>query len=188
MLNEEIEVQRQRLNEMMAANNISKEELLRASEELDILIVKSMRSQRFNKAESVSMKVSDIQLLMDKLKTFKDIFSIIRLIDPSNGNAYNIFNNELVCSGSSCFDFWKKKEMCDNCIAMKAYREHDTFFKMNIKENRVFLIAAFPTCIDEKCFIVEMLKDVTNGIMLNYDNKDEIEMPLIEYFNKIKKP
>lgn len=46
MVNEQIEALRERLNKMIASNSISNDELLRASEELDVLIVKAMKEQR----------------------------------------------------------------------------------------------------------------------------------------------
>lgn len=48
MVEKQIEVLREKLNSMMDSNDFTQEELLRVSEELDILIVASMKQKKIN--------------------------------------------------------------------------------------------------------------------------------------------
>lgn len=56
---------------------------------------------------------------------------------------------------------------CDQCISMKAYTENDSFFKIENKGEKMFLVTACPF-IEEDCdvLIVEMIKDITKKMGL----------------------
>lgn len=53
--------------------------------------------------------------------------------------------------------------MCTNCISKKAYLENDTFMKLEYNKNHIFLVIASPIEIEERKYIVEILKDITNN-------------------------
>lgn len=54
MLKEEIEIIRKKLNTMISSEKVDKNELLRVSEELDVLLLEYMKQNSFKSFESIS--------------------------------------------------------------------------------------------------------------------------------------
>jgi len=172
LVNEKIELLRERLNNMMTSKDVDKSQLLKASEELDVLIVASMKEQRKN--EEYSEKPSlEIESLVDKLKLFYNAYQSIRIIDPLKKKVYAVVNNELVEKDNHCYAFWGKNIVCDNCISMRAINENDAIFKMEVKEGRIYLATAFPVTIEGRTVAVEMIKDASNSMLLSDGNQEE---------------
>lgn len=104
---------------------------------------------------------------------FQKLYDVIRVIDPEN---MKVVRDNLPSSqhiGSICYDFWDKKEQCNNCISVRASKEQDTFIKMESQGNRKFIITASPVKVQGKDYIFEMIKDITNiDIITDMDGRD----------------
>lgn len=107
----------------------------------------------------------------ERLSIFKNFYDEIRVVDPINNKVFSDgFNskandklNESNYSSCSCYDIWGRSTMCTNCISKKAYLENDTFMKLEYNKNHIFLVIASPIEIEERKYIVEILKDITNN-------------------------
>lgn len=107
----------------------------------------------------------------ERLSIFKKFYDEIRVVDPINNKVFSDgFNlkvsdklNESNYSSSSCYDIWGKSEMCTNCISKKAYLKNDTFMKLEYNQKNIFLVLASPIEIEERKYVVEILKDITNN-------------------------
>ena len=53
--------------------------------------------------------------------------------------------------------------MCSTCISKKAYLKNDTFMKLEYNQKNIFLVLASPIEIEERKYVVEILKDITNN-------------------------
>lgn len=186
MLNDKIEVLRERLNDMMTSNDVDKSELLKASEELDLLIVASMKDQKKKYDEQNDSMATEIESLVDKLKLFYRAYQSIRIVDPVRKKVYDVINNKLVEQDNHCYTFWGKNLICDNCISIRAYNENDAIFKMEVKEGRIYLITAFPVAIGRRTLIIEMIKDASNSMLLSNEtqNNGSQLFPAVEYMNQ----
>lgn len=117
--------------------------------------------------------------LLDKIKNklshFKNFYDVIRIIDPISSNVINTSTNgdKNSIEPILCYKFWNKNEKCKNCIALNAYLKKDTFIKIELKENKIFLIIATPVEYNNKLYIVELLKDISTNIFLT-DNSNNI--------------
>lgn len=187
IVDEQIEVLREKLNNMMDSNDVSKKELLRASEELDVLIVSSMREQQKEKQILPKEIANELDVLMDKLQIFKKIYQTIRLVDPIGKKVYDINNGKLLDTGAACHNIWNKDGICDNCVSMRALNENDSIFKLEIREGRIYLVTAVPFTISGKRFTIEMLKDASNSMLLGNSLGYEGEQALstVEHMNRI---
>ena len=109
--------------------------------------------------------------IKERLSIFKNFYDEIRLVDPINNIVFSDeFNqkingnlNKKECSLSNCYAVWGKKSMCSTCISKKAYLKNDTFMKLEYNQNHIFLVIASPIEIEEKKYVVEILKDITNN-------------------------
>ncbi|MBZ9689260.1 GGDEF domain-containing protein [Clostridium estertheticum] len=109
-----------------------------------------------------------IEIIKEKLSIFKNLYDTVRIIDPINKKVMKFEEDETEVVEESCFRFWKTEGYCKNCISMRAYLENDTFIKMEVTGGKVFLVISSPVTIENKVYIVEILKDVTQtGSIIN---------------------
>ncbi|ELC8423725.1 GGDEF domain-containing protein [Clostridium perfringens] len=109
--------------------------------------------------------------IKERMSIFKNFYDEIRVVDPINNKVFSDeFNskindnlNKKECSTSNCYDVWGKKSMCSTCISKKAYLKNDTFMKLEYNQKNIFLVLASPIKIEERKYVVEILKDITNN-------------------------
>jgi len=108
------------------------------------------------------MKINIIEEIKERLSIFTNFYDVIRVIDPISKEIKATdasFDYDL---NSTCYYFWKKKKVCNNCVSIRALKENNTFMKIESRNDRVFLTTASPVKVDGRTFIVELLKDITN--------------------------
>lgn len=109
--------------------------------------------------------------IKERLSIFEKFYDNIRIVDPIKkkvilNNLNEKCNNNLFddnFSMSNCHDIWGKNSICTNCISKKAYIENDSFVKLEHNSGKIFLVIASPIEVEEKKYIVEILKDITNN-------------------------
>lgn len=117
--------------------------------------------------------------IKDRLSIFKNLYDVIRVIDPVNKK---VINEDVEYSDGvdydvdiikNCYEFWNKNSACENCICIRALQENDTFIKIEYKDRMVFLIIASPVNINNHIYVVELLKDITmKGFITQSEYKD----------------
>lgn len=125
--------------------------------------------------------------LINKLKVFEKMYDNIRVVDPVGKRVYVYNENTIHEEQGSCFDFWKRNEICKNCISMRAYNENETFVKIEYNENNIFIVTAIPINIKQNKLIVEILKNITDSLYVNNDLTSNIVdvYSLVKDFNRI---
>lgn len=118
-----------------------------------------------------------IEIIKERLSIFKNLYDTIRIVDPIKKEIVNNGEDNVDTVREPCYGFWKTKEYCSNCISMRACLEHDTFLKMEVAGDKIFLIISSPVTIENKVYIVEMLKDIsqTGSVINNENNLNNIE-------------
>ena len=131
-----------------------------------------------------------IEQVKERLSVFINLYDVLRIIDPIRKNTIIIKENHVQESEETCYAFWKRGDVCVNCISMRAYTENDTFVKIENKEGKVYLLIATPIILDNNKYIVEIIKDISqNGkIITKTNNSDKsIEYILNDMNEKIIK-
>lgn len=118
------------------------------------------------------MYESDLQEVISKLNILVGAYDKVRIVDPLNKQVINLGDSGMDHAPELCFAFWKKSEMCENCISMKAYRENDTFIKMEYFEDDIYLLTAFPIVLSNRTVVLELMKKATNNIDININGED----------------
>ncbi|MBU3126812.1 hypothetical protein LGL55_05055 [Clostridium tagluense] len=118
-----------------------------------------------------------IEIIKERLSIFKNLYDTVRIVNPNIKKIVNFGEDNTEIAEGSCFDFWKTDGFCNNCIAMKSCLENDTFIKMEISDGKIFIIISSPVTIENKVYIVEMIKDIsqTGSIMNNEKNINNIK-------------
>ena len=92
---------------------------------------------------------------------------ITRIVDPIQKTIVEYKNKCVVIEGIHCFDFWGKNKVCDNCISMRAYNENKTYVKIEYNKDKIYLITAVPHDLNDRRVVIEILKDITNSMLLS---------------------
>lgn len=105
------------------------------------------------------------------LSIFKNLYDIIRIIDPINKKIVASENLNEFPPNIACYKFWGKDRMCENCISLRALAENDTFVKIEQASGNIYLTISSPVELKDKVYIVELLKDITaNGLNLKVES------------------
>jgi len=97
-----------------------------------------------------------------KLALIEDIYDYIRIVNPLNKKVLSIKNSKIEPFQGKCYDLWKRGEICDNCISMRAYNELDTFVKIECISTKIMFIIVAPIYLNGNLYILEVFKDISN--------------------------
>ena len=126
-----------------------------------------------------------IEIIKERLSVFTNLYDTIRIVDPINKRVLHYKEDKIEMIMDPCCEFGV--EGCNNCTSMRAYLEHDTFLKMEVSGGKVFLIISSPVTIENKVYIVEMIKDISQANIVNNEkNTDNNEKNLDNIKNLIK--
>lgn len=114
----------------------------------------------------------EMEEVIQKLSIFERTYDKVRLIDPLSRTVIDIKSGPEEKTPEHCFDFWKKGELCDNCIAMRALREKDTFMKLEYLDNKIFLVIAMPIELSDRTVVLELMKDATKSISIHVNGEN----------------
>lgn len=110
----------------------------------------------------------------DRLSIFKNLYDVIRLVNPATNKVINNNCEKLSNKSGFCYDIWKRSEKCENCISKIAYKTDETAIKIEYSNGKVTLVTAAPVVINENKYVVEMIKDISNrGKVSNMDTSYE---------------
>ncbi len=98
----------------------------------------------------------------ERLSIFKNIYDMIRIINPNNNKILSTDNNT-INTDTHCYELWDRNGICENCISKQAYESNETVVKIEYNKNRIFLVMASPINIGKETYIVELVKDISKG-------------------------
>lgn len=98
----------------------------------------------------------------ERLSIFKNIYDMIRIINPNNNKILSTDNNT-INTDTHCYELWDRNGICENCISKQAYESNETVVKIEYNKNRIFLVTASPINIGKETYIVELVKDISKG-------------------------
>lgn len=114
-----------------------------------------------------------VEEIKERLSIFKNLYDIVRIVDPFEKKSLIIDNNDEINLEDFCYEFWRRDLACENCVCMRAYLNNDTFVKVEHSGEKTFLITASPVTFDEKTYVAELLKDITTSGNIIYSKNGE---------------
>ena len=117
--------------------------------------------------------MQELEVLLDKLQTFKKMYQAMRIVDPIEKKVLDFRENKLCETGVACYKFWQKQHLCENCVSMRAFNENDTIFKIECSGDEVYMLTAVPVAIEDRQLVVELLKNTTNNLFWGNGKHDE---------------
>jgi len=137
-------------------------------------------------SKGMNMSLKEYKPLIDKMQIFEKIYDIMRIVDPVEKTVIESEENRFVKSESACFDFWERGQMCQNCISMRAYNEDDIFYKMEYRNNQVFMITAVPLMLNGRRLVIELIKDASKNMIFGKKSSEgEVNtLSMIEFMSQ----
>lgn len=132
---------------------------------------------------------NDLNAYLSSGEIFNKISDITRIVDPLQKKVVEYKNENAYIHDVSCFDFWGKNKICDNCISMRAYNDNTTYLKIEYNKDKTYSITAVPHDLSDRRVVIEILKDITNCIFFDSGNDSGIGLTgihtLIDNMNKL---
>lgn len=106
--------------------------------------------------------------LLDAIKSsiieiLSDMYDAVRLICCGTHEQY-VLNSagDLIRQDISCHEYWQRPHPCQNCVAQRSSRSCQQEEKVEIFQDKVFLVVAMPLAAGE--YILEIIKDISHLI------------------------
>ncbi len=125
-----------------------------------------------------------LNVIEGKLENLRKMYNAIRLVDPVQKRVIGYSRAALNETQELCCGFWQKGQICDNCISIRAYQESRCYMKLEQNQDHVYLVEAVPVENMQRPLILEMLKDVTETMLIANLGGEE-EENLSRYIKKI---
>ena len=110
---------------------------------------------------------NDLIEILKSVDIYNRVYEVVRLVDPVKKEVVTYKNNVIESLPVRCFDFWGRDNICDNCISIRAFNENKTYLKMDYNDNKSYMVMAVPYELDDGRIVIEMLKDITDSIVLD---------------------
>lgn len=119
-----------------------------------------------------------ISEIKERLSIFKNMYDIIRVVDPINKKVKIIEDGTIKNKDAVCYNLLKKDSFCKNCISMRAYQYNDTFTKVEYStDGKIFLITATPVNFENKIYVAEIIKVISeDNSILNQNSRKEANL------------
>lgn len=118
-------------------------------------------------------------------RLLEKLYDIIRYVNPV-AKSTNEKVSEFIINASEvhCFSIMHSKEVCNNCISMRALNENKIIMKFEYSNGKLYLITAVPEAQNNR--VLELIRDVTEEHLLeNIDGlSDELIIEKIMKLNK----
>lgn len=95
-----------------------------------------------------------------------DIFQMIRIVDPIKKIVIEE-NGKIPNNKHKCFEMCKRKDICENCISIRAYNENRSVIKIEYIEDKLYMIIASPVNKGNSHYIIETVRDITESKILD---------------------
>lgn len=125
--------------------------------------------------------------ILQNVDIYNRLYEVIRLVDPVKKEVISYKNDVIESMPVKCFDFWGKDNICENCISIRAFINNKTYVKMEYNNDKSYLVMAIPYELSDRRIVIELLKDITDSIVLDArDNslKSDI-LSIVDHLNTL---
>ncbi|MEW8994268.1 GGDEF domain-containing protein [Clostridium sp.] len=98
----------------------------------------------------------------ERLSIFKNIYDMIRIVDPIKNEIIST-DSDTMNADTYCYELWNRNGICENCVSRKAYESNETVVKIEYNNNKIFVVMASPINVGKETYIVELLKNISQG-------------------------
>ena len=107
----------------------------------------------------------------------KKEFSIVRLLDKDNFEHMERHYNEHGEVPCQCYEIWKKKSPCENCISTKTFADGKQRTKLEFIDSKIYQVISRYIEIDGKPYVMELVSQLDQ---LNNSEQDAQQKPSLK--------
>lgn len=133
-----------------------------------------------NIQENISLKYTYTEI-KDFIESLKDIFTVVRLIDFQKHQSAKAENDQIEIIEGNCYDYWKRKDVCVNCISKQAYIKKGQAFKLEFVDYNIYAIIAQYVEVDERPWVLELVYKTKEDIILGAHGKTRFLKNIVTY-------
>ena len=122
------------------------------------------------------------QGLSEEIKTLKNVFTEVRTLSAEEIGA--MVNNCEKKQNGNCYDIWKRKNPCKNCVSYRALTEKKQFSKIEKAGGGTFQVIADYREADGVPCVIEMIKRFDDNLLIDFGDEEPAGETLSEYFEK----
>lgn len=119
----------------------------------------------------ITMK--DFESIINDVALYHKIFDVIRLVDPikkevlyTKKGLSPTSERLTTTNDKTCYSFWSKGQVCNNCISMRALTERKSFVKFEYMNAHLFMTTVLPLDAPHDAYVVELITDVTQSELI----------------------
>ncbi len=117
-----------------------------------------------------------------EIKALKNVFSTVRLLSAEEVGAKVVdCDNRVV---GKCYDVWKRKFACQNCISYRALTEKKQFSKIGKVDDAIYQVITDYREVDGRPCVIEMIRKMEEDIAVDFGNEDKSFESINDYFDK----
>lgn len=98
--------------------------------------------------------------------------TVVRLVDPVRQHVVDTKGE--VVDEEICSSFWGRCERCENCTSLRALRSEGIAYKLELLDERTYLVVSRFARIDGERRILETISDITDSLIMNGSEVDEV--------------
>lgn len=133
-----------------------------------------------NIQENIPLKYTYHEI-KDFIKQLKDIFAVVRLVDVQKHQSVKAEEDQVEIIEGNCYDFWKRKDVCVNCISKKAYIKKGQAFKLEFIDHDIYAIVAQYVEVDGRPWVLELVYKTKEDIILGAHGKTRFLEDIVTY-------
>ena len=111
-------------------------------------------------------EVITLDTLEKELTFFQKMYDVVRIVDPVSKHVLDLRKCQVAETNEICHNYWKNGKICDNCISIRSFQENKSYMKIEQSSDIIMLVTALPVKTKERPVILELLKNVTDTMML----------------------
>jgi flagellar biosynthesis regulator FlbT len=121
------------------------------------------------------MKMYDIEIqkVLDNLNVIHEIYDTVRVVDPVKKRP--VGGNDFNQNNQNCYDIWENNEICRNCISIRASFLNKALFKLEHTNDKIYMVTAIPVELPDRRVVIELLKDVTESMLMETEKKQKLQ-------------
>lgn len=104
---------------------------------------------------------------------FDLIYDSYRLVDPECKEVIEYHDYTLHETGEKCYARWGKSQPCENCISYYSNRSGKSTVKLISTSSCILMVTALPIEDGERTIVLELMKDVTDSMIYDFDNNPD---------------
>lgn len=119
----------------------------------------------------------------EEMKTLAHVFSDVRLLQSHEVRA-EVSDCPEKNPKVKCYEIWKRKKPCRNCISYRALTEKKQFSKLEKLDGVIYQVISSYVEVDGKPCVIEMIKRFDENMPVDFGDDRENPEKIGEYYKK----